>query len=137
VRSHQGDETVVTLEPVRGKPGSYEGRMRPPREGNYEVTSAELESGEDTAMQSFRVIASQTESEGPMDQGELMDLAEAADGRFVPPDQLLRAADAIPSREARQVIRIPHAVWDSWVSLMLFLALLCTEWILRKRANLL
>ena len=120
---------------VPGKPGVYEGSMQP-AEGLWELSNGgDMESKPTTV--TFRVIPSQAESEGPMARQELGDLATAAGGQFVMPDQFLAALDGIPSREARQTIRIPHPIWDSWVSLALILFFLSLEWILRKQRNLL
>ena len=44
---------------------------------------------------------------------------------------------AVKSLKATDVYRTPHAIWDTWITILIILSLLSVEWWLRKRFNLL
>ncbi len=39
--------------------------------------------------------------------------------------------------KATDTFRTPHAIWDTWATVVLLLTVLALEWYLRKRFNLL
>ena len=86
-------------------------------------------------------LANTLREEGTIDERESFidaTFAAAKGGElFDTPAQLLAALDRIPSRSATDTFRTPHPLWDGWVTVMFLIVVLCIEWILRKKWNLL
>lgn len=133
--SEGSPDQSVHLAPVEGMPGHYEATLRPRAVGFYTLAPARP-LGRDVRV-AFAVQPAEVEREGPADLTELAALASVPGGELVSgPRELLAAVDRIPSRTTIDVLRTPHAVWDTWVTVLAVLALLALEWILRKRFNL-
>lgn len=136
LRTEGAPDRSVYLAPVEGMPGHYEADLRPRAPGFY--TLAPARPVERDVHVSFEVHPARVEGEGPVDLSELAAIANLPGGELVSgPRDLLAAADRIPSRTTIDVLRTPHAIWDTWVTVAVVLAFLTLEWILRKRFNLL
>ena len=81
-----------------------------------------------------------------LDELALAAAAEATGGEFystVPSpngkglDQADEIPERIPSRAQITISTTSRRLWDSWIVLAVFVALLVAEWILRKRATML
>lgn len=130
------DKDIETIEllPVEEAPGQYEIVYRPTEVGFFQVVNTKHKD----ATATFQVVPAAIEKEGPVDLGELASLAGVEGGRLLrTPQELLDAAQKIPSRTTTDTYRTPHALWDSWITLALIVTLLSLEWWLRKRFNLL
>jgi hypothetical protein len=138
VQLQRTDQTSETLElkAVEGLPGQFEAMHRPKRTGFFTVLSTTKQ--QVPVETSFQVVAAAVEREGPVDLAELEAIARTRNGELLKlPAELQDAIASVPSRTTIETFRTPHAVWDSWVTVALILALLTIEWWLRKRWNLL
>lgn len=127
---------TVQLDHVDGVPGSYQTTVRPTATGFYTLAPV-TDVGRDVEA-SFQVVPAAVEREGPVDLAELKAIASAEGGELVSlPRDLLAAVDRIPSMKATDTFRTPHAIWDTWATVVLLVTVLALEWYLRKRFNLL
>ncbi len=134
-RDNQSLETVRLL-PVQEVPGAYELQYRPTQTGVYRIRS--LPQVGRSVEVGFQVVPAQIEREGPMDRAELAAIAACNGGQLCDtPAQLLAALDQVPSRNATDTFRTPHALWDGWATVLFIVVVLALEWLLRKRFNLL
>jgi hypothetical protein len=127
---------TLRLEPVAGAPGSFQTTLRPTTTGFYTLVPA-VAVGREVEV-AFQVVPAAVEREGPVDLAELDAIASAEGGELLAtPQELLAAAARIPSMKATDTFRTPHAIWDTWATVVLLVSLLALEWYLRKRFNLL
>lgn len=127
---------VIRLNRVEGVPGTYEATLRPPSTGFYTLTP-NTSAGREVET-SFQVVPAAIEHGGPVDLAELRAMAGSEGGELLrTPQDLLAAVDRIPSMRAVDTYRTPHAIWDTWVTVLLLVGVLACEWYLRKKANLL
>jgi hypothetical protein len=127
---------TVPLAQVEAVPGQYETTLRPDATGFYRLSPVH-KTRRDLAV-TFQVVPAAVEKEGPVDLEFLAALADVPGGALLrTPDALLEAVERVPSLTATNVVRTPHAIWDTWVTVLILLALLAAEWWLRKMANLL
>jgi hypothetical protein len=126
----------VQLQSITAIPGRFEAYWRPEDSGMYRLTPPPDFGG--SAATSLRVQPAATEKEGPINKEELASIAAVSGGElFDTPQDLLAALERVPSMTTIDVFRTPYAIWDTWVTIMLILLALTTEWWLRKRHNLL
>lgn len=131
-----GTSERLPLAPVEGVPGQYEARFWPTGTGFYRLRPTESV-GRDVQA-SFQVVRAEIEKEGPANVAELGALATAT-GALLCADatEFVRATESIVSMSVTDTFLSQHAIWDSWVTVILLLSLLSAEWWLRKRSNLL
>ncbi len=127
----------LELSQVGSRAGVYRGTLTPKATGSVRLWIEQA--GERTATAEFSVRLPSREQADPAPDAALMkELALLGGGQAL---ELARADDLAaqfpPGQERREAIfsRLED-VWDSWTSLLFALALLATEWILRKRAEL-
>ena len=82
----------------------------------------------------------------PADTGEMLDLstnwplmedlATRSGGKVFPAERANELIELLQSRSAKREYSIEQKMWQSWWTLLLFLALLTTEWVARKFAGL-
>ncbi len=126
----------IRLLPIEEQPGSFQLELRLAQLGVYRLRAA-TPGGKNVEMP-FQVVPAQIETDGPVDRAELAAIAACNGGRLLDtPQELIAALYEIPSRSATDTFRTPHPIWDGWWAVALMLTALATEWILRKRFNLL
>lgn len=131
-----GAGETIALRQVEGAPGQFEAQIRPRATGFYRLRPVRSFGRESEA--TLQVVQAETEREGPVDLAELTAIASAPGGALLStPRELLDAVRRIPSLTATDVFKTPHAIWDSWLTVVLLLGVLAAEWLLRKRSNLL
>ena len=136
------DEKISLVELQPGKT-MRRGTLPPPtRPGTYVLTITAQVDGKDlTAEQQFRVVRRDRESgEVLANHALLRRMAQAGNGRFVPlrglPD-LLKTLRREISPQKRRVTTTQDLLGPlRWVILLLIIALLCGEWVLRKKKGL-
>jgi hypothetical protein len=137
-----GDERKLVLVRNEDRPGWYEGSFVPPRTGSCQlmlpIPGDDL--GAEVARREIQIERPNLEILQPqLDRDMLRSLAEASPGgRYYDVHEAGKLAEAIPDRHESTTIRSrPTPLWDkSWV-LVLLVALLGTEWALRKLFRLL
>ena len=136
-----GQQEKLELKLLEGKPGQYEGRLKPTRVGIYKVSIDPGAAGGEgeVAPRIFEVKFPSIELEEPrMDEPGLRRLAEASGGRFLRLDELPKVPDEVETiRELIPVAASERELWDNQYVLAAFGVLLILEWIGRKVARML
>jgi hypothetical protein len=134
-KSGQGQRKLA-LKLVPGTRNVFEGALPQAAEGDYEVRLLPppvLDGPPATA--SFRVDAPVNEFERiEMNEPELIRVAESTAGKFYTPltaDSLLK--DLPPPSKVPLETDPPIPLWNTWPVLTLFILLITTEWVFRKR----
>lgn len=145
----QGGERLTTVKLTfrEGSPGLHEATAGPfPKSGNYEIRlvgkDAERllrEEGADSVSTTFRVVGSMSPvelSEITLNRPLLDNIAELSGGRVVDPEVCAELAGLFLTGEhTREELRETE-LWDHWVLLILFCALLTSEWVIRRGSGL-
>lgn len=142
LRRERGTVERKLLRPTSLEPGTYEGRFALDQPGSYSflVLDGDQEGGTVLARQDVLVkIPDRELADSSQDRQALEAIArQSKGGRYV---FLADAADLARELAKRRPIstevdRSTRPIWDSTWSLLALLALLATEWLLRKRARL-
>ncbi|MCZ6787566.1 MAG: hypothetical protein O7E54_10445, partial [Planctomycetota bacterium] len=130
-------EHAVTLQPVQDKPGRYTGSFSPVIEGDYEVRAADVKFKTKSPSATFMVKFPDREmGDVRVDEALLSDLARRTRGLSPKIYELEKLADPklIPPVTERIVTQgTPIPLWDTWLTIIVIVTLLCAEWILRKK----
>jgi hypothetical protein len=124
-----------SIERIGGEENLYEGSFVPRNPGNYRIEVTELSPppGLQAASAAIRIQESDIELLEPeADYAMLARLAEGAGGRVVRLDDLASAFAAIEDRSIQSPDDVTEPLWDSKLVLILFGALIATEWMIRK-----
>ena len=138
---------TVQMRYVEGSPGLHKAQAGPfPGSGNYQIklvgkkASDLLEAaGEGGVSTAFRVVGAMSPvelSETTLNRPLLDTLAELSGGRVVAPEEAGQLASLfLTGEETREELRETR-LWDHWALLVLFCALLTSEWVIRRRSGL-
>ncbi len=134
VEREGGPSFTLTLKPEPGSGKELRARFPAGEPGLY---TASLEGKTKGMPARFTVRPPALEVYGPMNEKGLKALARRAGGDY----RRLRDAAALPGlvEEASETVITrspPRPLWDNWVFLLLAVALLSVEWVLRKWMNL-
>ena len=138
LRTPDGEETYLVLAGVEGRPGLYRGTYQPERPGRY-VSLVESETGGERVRAEFEVLLPSRENADPSPDPLLMErLASLTGGVAASASELALVQEAFPPDQERRepVSSQLEDAWDRWATLLLALALLGSEWLLRKRMEL-
>ncbi|MCA8970261.1 MAG: VWA domain-containing protein [Planctomycetes bacterium] len=138
VRTATGDLQSITLQRLQGQPGRFEGTLsiEEPGVSSLLYYRDADPSGRPLARRDIITTVPKRElEETSLDEAGMIELAAAGKGKYVP---LHAAADLLEGFEGRGagmkiVDRKMREVWDQAWTLLLVLALLTAEWILRKK----
>jgi hypothetical protein len=129
----------LTLKPSPGSRNLFEGALPQAPEGDYEVRllPPPVLDGP-LAATTFRVEPPAGEMERiPMNEPELNRAATLSGGKFYTPETTARLLDELPRPQKVPLDTDPPIpLWNTWVVLGLFLAVITAEWLLRKRKQL-
>ena len=138
-----GRRHTLPLRAQPGRPGWFEGRFTPGRIGTYQITLTVPDAsgrGSVDLVHDVRVVRPNLEIMRPrMARDEMIALSQQSDGgAYFEVDELDRLVDAIPDLHEETSVRSrPTRLWDNETVLILLIALLCGEWIIRKWGRLL
>jgi von Willebrand factor type A domain len=133
--------TPIELTNVDATEGQFQGTIRLALPGNYQVWLEDF-AGRDAGRlspKSFRVEVPRREWENPvLARDALEQVAATTRARYFGLHELEDAIAAIEGDVRERLTGEPRRreLWSSWYTLLLFLALLSAEWILRKKYNL-
>lgn len=140
LRTPQGEEEELTLHAVLDNPNPPEGifsaKLAAGRPGTYSLVAEPQDRDEEVAETTFVVEDTTLEKTDPLlDLGTLKAIAAASGGRVLKPDEFRRLlsdklvpdASILRSGEPRRT-----DLWDRGYLLVLVVALLAAEWILRR-----
>lgn len=135
--------TNVSLMPIPGREGFYQGRFVPRRTGAYHLRM-ELAAGlTGRTLIEREILVTQPDIElrhPAMQRSRLQQLVtEAGEGQYCDVDEAMGLAGLIPdrSRTPPPIRERPRPLWDNRYVLMALVGFLTVEWILRKKAKLL
>jgi uncharacterized membrane protein len=134
VSDAEGRPTEIKLELLPERPGLYRGSFEVERTG---IHSAWIEAqGQRLASTDFEIVLPSRENADPApDPATLQGLAAMTKGRMVDLAHVEDLEAEFPGKEERRepISSELEDAWDHWGTLLLALVLLSTEWILRKR----
>ena len=132
-----GTAETMTFKPVQGDPGTYRARTPAIQAGGHTVaiTLAGDADGDAVVETGFHVILPIKETrQTELARESLEQIATLTGGKYLDPDQADTLGDLVPDRvRTLEVQSPPVPLWNTWRVLVLLLALLAAEWILRKR----
>jgi hypothetical protein len=129
----------LTLKQAPGSRNLFEGALPQAAEGEYEVRLLPPPVLEGPiATTTFRIEPPAGEMERiPMNEPELIRAATSTGGKFYTPDSTATLLDDLPRPEKVPLDTDPPIpLWNTWAVLLLFLAVVTAEWVLRKRNQL-
>jgi len=139
VDTQTGEAETIVLEAVdtEKKPGRYEATLRATRTGTFELTALKGDpmAAEKVQTKVIRIELPKAESVRPeADRATMQNLASRP-GNFLTIDEVDRLAERIPVDRKTAVREVPWELWDSNLTLLVIVALLAIEWMLRKKYN--
>lgn len=136
----EGREKGVQLAPVPGQPGIYRGVLRAAETGSHQVVLTEDADPDGVVLASARfsaVLPSLESRVASQDPVALREISGRTGGTLVPIQQADRLLDRLDGSERlSRTLASRDLPLDGPPLLILFLALACAEWLLRKRTNL-
>jgi hypothetical protein len=133
-------ETVV-LAARPDQPGVFAGEWLPGVEGAYRLELVEAGGAAPAEAKQIQVSAPHLEfDDAGMRQDLLRSMAAAGQGAYLPLDQLDRLPKAIADAAAKRAQaageRNELSIWNAPLVMLMLVLLLCSEWFLRKRSDL-
>ncbi len=132
-----GRQQRVTLNRRSAERGEFDTLLPPLEAGDYHAWVADPAAAEPAACD-FTVLASDPERRHvAMNQQDLQRAADLSGGEFYGWEEAAGLIDRIPSGQAMRVESLtPQPIWNSWLIAVLFIGLLLSEWLLRRRFGL-
>jgi hypothetical protein len=133
-----GQRFPVKLDPVPGAAGVYSGEWLPSSAGAYKALLLGPNGQRAESMTNVVVETSSLELDEPQQNEALLKrVAALSGGKYLLWSQAAGLPGLIPDRHQEVATRIEHELWDAPLPVIVFILLLVTEWILRKRKGLL
>jgi|TARA_B110000037_G_scaffold125184_1_gene142612 uncharacterized membrane protein len=131
-----GDPQRVTLRPDKSTPGLYEGYFSPPREGGYRVeanaSDRPLSNSTEFQVADLRPELANTD----MQIDHLRRIAELSGGEVLSALEFQKLPALLNLEPHTSTVRIDRPLWDNSLVVLVLVALLGFEWILRRRYDL-
>lgn len=135
--SGEGAAGSMTLSPVSTGHHHYEGLFTPWSAGRFTLAPAAGALPAAVHALHIRVTRPDMEFDDPrVDFAALRQMAMLTGGKMVAPADFASLQTLIPNRSQETVTRRNHQIWNKPIALILLVALLTVEWIVRKRAGL-
>ena len=129
------EERPLKLKAVPGSPGIFRGEFTPSSPGKYAIT-IKTGSGDDTTQSSssFIVRMPALEYDNPgMNASTLRKMAAASGGKYFPLPEIVGISEELEKLREEYTSEEEHDIWDTPLLLVIFAALVVTEWAVRKR----
>ncbi len=127
----------LILLPDPGTPGLYFGAIPAGAEGDYKIRARDHEL-EHSGTAEFIVASDPIEDRDTAARPDIAEAVASASGTaVVTPAELASLIDNVPAPEMTRIISREVELWDTPILYLLLLLLLGTEWMLRRRENLL
>ena len=129
----------VTLHRNSSHPGIFESTLHGLARGQYRVWMASPTIDGETVSRTFKVVSPPTESTRlEMDKTDLTLAAKTSQGEFYTIESISDLLKRLPAgRHVRIESLPPEPLWNTSILICLFVALLITEWLLRKKLGML
>lgn len=139
VKGPQAPGETVTLAPVPGSAGSYQGSFEPDAAGTYEI-AVEAHLGP-TALTADKISVEVGRPNLEFDRLDLDDatlrrIAQAAGGRYYHISTADQLIDSLDRKEKRRHVSLEQPLYFPRVFWLMFVGVLAAEWILRRRFQL-
>ncbi len=137
-----GASTLVDMSPTPNEPGAFQVDWTAEKAGSYlaEVTAQGVGRSADTATQLGRDVIAFQRTNGvaenfhtEQNRDLLEKLSVATGGRYWKPEELAQLPSEISYSEAGISVRDTKELWNMPVVFLLLLALVATEWLLRRK----
>ncbi|MBI3268362.1 MAG: hypothetical protein HYZ53_05020 [Planctomycetes bacterium] len=120
---------------------AYRARLVPEEPGEYRISARATATGGAVSSDEVRfvVAGSDAELDDPAPDLELLKtLAESTGGRYLRPAEVLPLLEKLAARDERNIVerRRVRPLWDNLYVVLLFAALLVTEWLVRRSRRL-
>ncbi len=139
IKGPQGAADSLTLAAVPGSAGSYQGTFEPKTAGTYEIAVA-------ASLAQTKLQAEKTSVEVgrpnlefdrlDLDDAMLQRIAQAAGGRYYHISTADQLIDSLDRKEKRRHVSLEQPLYFPRVFWLLFVGVLATEWVLRRRFQL-
>jgi hypothetical protein len=127
---------LVSLRPDKSQPGLYEGYFTPKTPGRYRLEANENDKRISSTTE-FQVSDVRQELlNAGMDSDNLQHIADLTGGAVLGVRELNKLNDLVNGEPATTTMRSERPLWDNALVVLLFVGLLGTEWILRRRHDL-
>ncbi|MDG0993815.1 MAG: hypothetical protein P8O22_03680 [Akkermansiaceae bacterium] len=127
---------LVSLRPDKSQPGLYEGYFTPKTPGRYRLEANENDKRISSTTE-FQVSDVRQELlNAGMDSDNLQHIADLTGGAVLGVRELNKLTDLVNGEPATTTMRSERPLWDNALVVLLFIGLLGTEWILRRRHDL-
>ncbi len=128
--------TELPLEPVETRPLMHEARVVALLPGEYRlklvVDNADLGPDDVEALLFVNDRTTPELSDLSSNRALLSQLADVSGGRLVNPDQIGEIPSQLQNPDVSTTIRREIGIWDHWLVMLLFFALMTAEWVIRK-----
>ncbi len=128
--------STLELNPVDTRPLLHEARLVSLPPGEYRITlevdGANLGPDEVTAMLYVHDRQTVELSDLSSNRDLLTQIAESGGGRLFLPDEMAQIPPMFLDPELTEQLREETVLWDQWYMVLLFFALMTTEWVVRK-----
>jgi hypothetical protein len=126
----------VSLQPDRTTPGLYEGFFTPSVAGRYRVEANEddKEVSNTTEFQVADVKQELNRTDADIDH--MKRIASLTGGANLGIRDLAKLPSLLKSSPVETTVRSERPLWDNWIIVLVLVALLGTEWILRRKHDL-
>jgi hypothetical protein len=127
---------LVSLRPDKSQPGLYEGYFTPKTPGRYRLEANENDKRISSTTE-FQVSDVRQELlNAGMDSDNLQHIADLTGGAVLGVRELNKLNGLVNGEPATTTMRSERPLWDNALVVLLFVGLLGTEWILRRRHDL-
>jgi len=139
VTSPDGSQQTFPLEWSVERDGEYRGTFTPTTDGLHEFTVEARSGGAAAGIATGHVSVGDVGAEyfgAGMRRDMLRDLAEQTGGRFYTPESVGTLPEDVSFTESGTTVREERSLWDMPIVFLALLALLGTEWAVRRRRGL-
>lgn len=110
-------------------------------EGDYQLRVVATAGGKALGSKTVKFLVYAEDSEMRQlaaDLGAMRSLAQLSGGEYHDPEDLPRFLASLKRKDLNQEVSLPiyESLWDQWPLFVLFLGVICLEWIVRKRRGL-
>ncbi len=126
----------VTLRPDLSNPGLYEGYFSPRSPGRYrlEANSSDLELASTTEFQVADINPEMANTDMQIER--LQKMASLSGGEYLTATQLQKLPSLLNREQHTTTVRTDRSLWDNGWIILLLVALMGFEWIVRRRYDL-
>lgn len=136
-KADESDNLSMQLVPLPDAPARYSGRLSGLKPGTYRVALQLQNSAIELQQPVFTELVVKAEVSSELadvrcQREVLQQLADTTGGQLLEPWQLSGLPDLLNREQNSESVVQEVTAWDHWILMLLFFALLTTEWVIRK-----